>query len=156
MSRPIQKVMPVRKHLQVVRRAGMSGNYCAEDFGSMGGMGDIWSDLGTWASNTVNKTLASATSSAQKAASSAVQNYVMKITGQDGSTKSINLTAAQKAQYDSTGTLPAGVIPAGYLLPEQSFLEKYQTPLMIAGGLTVAVLLGLMVYKTVSNKGAAK
>lgn len=156
MSRPRQRILPATKHLRVIRRAGMSGNYCADDFGSMGAMGDIWSDLSNWASTTIDKTLASATTSAQKAATTAVQNYVMKITGTDGAVKSINLTAAQKAQYDSTGTLPPGVIPPGYLLPQQSFLEKYQTPLMIAGGVTVAILLGLMVYKTVSNKGAAK
>ncbi len=139
----------VRTKSQRISLAGIGAPVVREDFG---GMGDIWDDIGNWAQTTVDKTVTKLQSQATNTVIKAAQNFVVKLTGVDGTTKNVTLTAEQAAQYQASGTLPVGVLPAGYMLPPQSFLEKYQQPLILGGVAIVALISMAMIYRMVRTK----
>jgi len=129
------------------RMNGLGAAMVTEDFGGMNG---IWDDVSNWASSTLDKTVANLQTQAVKTVTSAVQNYVVKLTGADGTVKNVTLTPAQAAAYQASGTLPAGVLPAGFILPPKSFMEEYGQIITYAGiGLAgiLAITIIVKMYK---------
>jgi len=121
--------------------AGIGTNVVSSDFG---GMGDFWSDL-------VSKTVDSAQKSATKAVTKAVEKFVLNIAGADGKTSQVTLTPEQAAQYQATGTLPTGVLPAGYVATGPSFWTQYQGPIIIGASVLGGLLALAVIYKVIKK-----
>jgi len=130
------------KILSNTRLNGLGAPIVDSDFGGMNG---IFDDIGTWASSTLEKAGTALQTSATKAVVQTVQNTVMKITGQDGKVASVTMTPAQVAAYNASGTLPTGVLPAGFV-PQKSFMDQYGKTIMYAGlGLGGLVAIAIIV-----------
>lgn len=155
------KVLPARKPLPVLYQKlpklekhtinGVGAMVVKDDFGSMGSMGfSIFGvDVGAEATKLYQNTVSSLQKQATAAVTKQVQNFVVKLTGADGQVKNVTLTPEQAAQYQQTGTLPPSMIPAGFVVPQPSFMDKYGTYVMVGGGILAGLIaIGLIVKMT--------
>ncbi len=128
---------------------GVGAMVVQNDFGGMGDMGfSIFGyDVGAAATNLYQQTLTNLQRQATTAVTQQVQNFVVKLTGANGQVQNVTLTPEQAAAYQRTGTLPPSVLPAGFVLPQPTFMEQYGKYIMIAGGVLAGIIAISLIVK---------
>jgi hypothetical protein len=131
------------------RMNGVGAMVVKNDFGAMGAMGfSIFGvDVGAEATKLYQQTVANLQSQATKEVQKQVQNIVVKLTGQNGQVQNVTLTPEQAAQYQQTGTLPPSMIPAGFVVPQPSFMDQYGKYIMIGGGVIAGLIAISLIVK---------
>jgi hypothetical protein len=145
---------PTKKYQQkpAIKKYTMNGvgaMVVQNDFGGMGDMGfSVFGyDVGAEATKLYQQTLKNLQSQATTAATSAVQNFVVKLTGANGQVQNVNLTPSQAAAYQQTGVLPVGLLPAGFVAAPPTFMEQYGKYIMIAGGILAGIIAISLIVK---------
>jgi hypothetical protein len=128
---------------------GVGAMVVQNDFGGMGDMGfSIFGyDVGAAATNLYQQTLTNLQRQATTAVTQQVQNFVVKLTGANGQVQNVTLTPEQAAAYQQSGTLPPSVLPAGFVLPQPTFMEQYGKYIMIAGGVLAGLIAISLIVK---------